>query len=136
MSKKHRTQPAPAGPPGDPYGHEALFAAATRCRAKWPSPQAREIRRQLEAAGHLVERQFRLGDSLYAADFYLPRFGVAVLLDGRLNGYRRSDALRRRQLLCRRLGIAAVTVGESAAASSALAEIAALLPAAPAALAA
>lgn len=114
--KKHSNQFRPAPPPGDTepsnlaqrFGHESIFAAAVRCRGKWPSPLAREIRQRLEAAGLTVERQFRLGNSLYAADFFLPELRVAILLGGRINGYRRPDAMRRRVLLCQQLGYMAI----------------------------
>lgn len=118
------------------FGHEKLFAEATRCRSKWASPQARALRARLEAEGHTVKRQFRLGNALYAADFYLPRYRVAVLLDGRINGYRRPDALKRRLALCEALGLTAVAAAETDAPETILARLAACLPATPAALAA
>lgn len=118
------------------FGHEALYAAATRCRAKWGSPQARALRAELEAAGHTVERQFRLGHSLFAADFFLPRHRIAVLLDGRINGYRRRDALKRRLALCKALGFEAIAAAETDAPETILARLTARIPGTPAALAA
>lgn len=118
------------------FGHESIFAAAIRSRAKWGSPQARALRQRLEAAGHTVERQFRLGQSLYAADFFLPRYRVAVLLGGRINGYRRRNLQQSRIVICKALGYTVVTAAEADTVETILARLAACLPATPAALAA
>lgn len=136
MSK--RTTPGPAQVTRSRGGaqlelDEKLFETARRARAKWLSPEAREIARTLRAAGIEAEPQYRLGNSFYAADFYLPDLKIAVLLDGRINGFRRPDGLKRRMVLCERLGIAAVT-GDSA--ETLRARLAAHLPTTAAALAA
>lgn len=142
MKRNHQIKPAPRQPhcgDGQPadlaqrQGHERIFERATSARRKWPSQMARDIAAALTAAGIAHERQVRLGDSLYAADFVLPAYGVAILLGGPVNGYRRGDAMLRRAALCRTRGLDPIAPDSLAALDAALAARTSSTPAALAA---
>ena len=98
------------------HGYESLFEGARRKRLASPSPTELVMIGLLKTLKLGYEREYKLGQTLYTLDFYLPKYRLGIEVNGAIHdegkpGYeKRVQNALRKLALCRAMQIDVITI--------------------------